>query len=90
MPTAYDIEPAGLTLEAPLALIEAQLGRLIATDATGAEARAKAGQTIDASHLRPPLELRPLDSPCRVRIVYDSEQRGQEAKARRTGEGSEK
>lgn len=49
------------------------------------EAKGRAGKTIDGDKLRTPITLTATESPCRVRVVYDSEARGYEAQRQRTG-----
>jgi hypothetical protein len=68
-----------LTINAPLHCIEVQIGALTARGRDGFEAQGKAGETIDGGKLHCPVELTPTESPCRVRVVYDSEARAYEA-----------
>lgn len=72
-----------LTINAPLHCIEVQIGALTARGRDGHAAEGKAGETIDAAELRCPVELTPTESPCRVRVVYDSEARAYEAQQAR-------
>lgn len=90
MPQPLDVprnteEP--LTINAPLHCVEVQIGALTARGRDGYEAQGKAGETIDGAKLRCPVELTPTESPCRVRVVYDSEAVAYEAQqARQAGQ----
>jgi hypothetical protein len=87
MPLAIDVpsDPKkALTLDAPIHCVEVQLGSVAARDPGGQESEAKAGETIDCERLGTPVTLTATESPCRVRIVYDSEARSHEARRRRS------
>lgn len=86
MPLAIDVprDPEKtFTLDAPLHCVEVQLGAVLARGRDGFEAEGKAGETIDGDKLRSPVALIATESPCRVRVVYDSEARGYEAQRQR-------
>ncbi len=62
------------TISAPLHCIEVQLGALIVRGKDGLPVtQGKAGETIDGEQLPVPVKLTASQSPCRVRLVYDSE-----------------
>ena len=87
MPTTIDVErKRPVRLDSPLHVIEVQLGAVLARDRDGHVAEGKAGETVDAVALAPPIQLTATEGPCRVRIVYDSEARGYAAQRKRKAE----
>ncbi len=76
MPQPLDVPrnpEKAVTLDAPVHLIEVQIGSLTATGRDGYKAKGKAGKTIAGAKLHVPITLIATESPCRVRVVYDSE-----------------
>lgn len=86
MPLAIDVprDPEkALTLTTPLHCVEVQLGALVARDQDARVlAEGKAGERIDGDPLRVPVTLTATESPCCVRLVYESEGRAYEARQR--------
>lgn len=87
MPQPLDVprDPKkSVTLSAPLHCIEVQLGALVVRGRDGLPlAEGRAGETIEGGPLQVPVKLSATESPCRVRVVYDSEAVAYEAQRQR-------